>query len=89
MLQRDSGLVWHNEYFNLLDKVESSYKLSYICRKMEKLPKNTIDLLDKLEELYPDVMVTESISDFERGKRAGVIELLRFLKQLRDNYTGE
>jgi len=54
---------------------------------MEKLPINTLDLLDKLDELYPDQMVTENLSDFELGKKAGVIELLRLLKQLRD--TGE
>jgi len=54
---------------------------------MEKLPSKTIDLLDKLEELFPDTMITEDLSSFERGKRVGVIELLRLLKQLRD--TGE
>jgi hypothetical protein len=54
---------------------------------MEKLPSRTIDLLDKLEELFPDTMITEDLSSFERGKRAGVIDLLRLLKQLRD--TGE
>ena len=54
---------------------------------MNKLPTRTIDLLKELERLYPDQMVTEDISDFERGKRAGVIELLRLLQQLRN--TGE
>ena len=51
---------------------------------MEKLPRNTIDLLSELERMYPDPLVTEQLSDFERGKRAGVVELLRLLKQLRN-----
>lgn len=54
---------------------------------MDKLPRSTLDLLTRLEEMYPDRMVTEHLSDFDRGKQAGVIELLRLLKQLRD--TGE
>lgn len=56
---------------------------------MDKLPRNTIDLLSKLEELYPDKMIVDSMSDFERGKRAGVIELLRYLNQLKDSNIGE
>ena len=51
---------------------------------MDKLPRNTLDLLKKLDELYPDQMPTDKLSDFELGKKAGVIELLRLLKQLRD-----
>lgn len=51
---------------------------------MDKLPSKTVDLLDKLNELYPDQMITDKVSDFEWGKKAGVIELLRLLKQLRD-----
>lgn len=54
---------------------------------MDKLPSTTIDLLKKLEEMFPDQMVTEEMSDFERGKKAGVIELLRLLLQLK--HTGE
>ena len=54
---------------------------------MDKLPIRTIDLLKELERMYPDQMVTEQLSDFERGKKAGVIELLRLLQQLKN--TGE
>jgi hypothetical protein len=54
---------------------------------MDRLPSTTIDLLKKLEEMFPDQMVTEEMSDFERGKKAGVIELLRLLLQLK--HTGE
>ncbi len=54
---------------------------------MDKLPRDTIKLLEELERMYPDQMVTEQTTDFELGKKAGVIELLRLLKQLRD--TGE
>jgi hypothetical protein len=54
---------------------------------MNKLPSNTLDLLKELERMFPDQMVTEQMSDFERGKKAGVIDLLRLLKQLKN--TGE
>ncbi len=54
---------------------------------MDKLPTRTIDLLKELERMFPDQMVTEQMSDFERGKKAGVIELLRLLQQTRN--TGE
>ncbi len=54
---------------------------------MDKLPINTIDLLKKLETMFPDRMVTKHMTDFERGKKAGVIELLRLLQQLKN--TGE
>jgi hypothetical protein len=51
---------------------------------MDKLPTRTIDLLSELERMFPDQMVTEQMSDFERGKKAGVIELLRLLLQLKN-----
>ncbi len=54
---------------------------------MDKLPIHTNDLLKELVRMFPDQMVTEQMSDFERGKRAGVIELLRLLQQLKN--TGE
>ena len=54
---------------------------------MDKLPRDTLVLLKELERMYPDQMVTEQMSDFERGKQAGVIQLLRLLKQLQ--HTGE
>ncbi len=54
---------------------------------MDKLPTRTIDLLKELERMFPDQMVTEQLPDVERGKKAGVIELLRLLQQLRN--TGE
>jgi len=54
---------------------------------MNKLPSTTLDLLKELERMFPDQMVTEQMSDFERGKKAGVIDLLRLLQQLKN--TGE
>jgi|JYMV01.1.fsa_nt_gi hypothetical protein len=54
---------------------------------MDRLPRETTVLLTELELMFPDQMVTEQMSDFERGKKAGVIELLRLLRQLQ--HTGE
>ena len=46
------------------------------------IPTNSRDLITALDKRYPDVLdVSETLSPFERGKRAGVIELLRELKQ--------
>jgi hypothetical protein len=49
---------------------------------MIKLPSNTIELIVALEELYPDTMVIDEISEFERLKLAGKVELIRYLKHL-------
>lgn len=51
---------------------------------METLPGNTIDLIKQLDKLYPDIMETTNKDEFERGKSAGVIELIRYLKFLQD-----
>lgn len=49
---------------------------------MEKLPIKTLDLLRKLEEDYPDRVVTREMNPYEQGKQHGVIELIRHLQQL-------
>jgi hypothetical protein len=46
------------------------------------IPTSSRDLITMLDKRYPDVLdVSEALSPFERGKKAGVIELLRELKQ--------
>lgn len=52
--------------------------------KMNTLPSKTIDLIKELDKLYPDKMETNYTNEFDRIKLAGVIELIRFLKHLRD-----
>lgn len=37
---------------------------------------NALELVEKYMEIYPNAMVLEEMSDFERGKLAGKIELL-------------
>jgi hypothetical protein len=49
---------------------------------MEKLPRNTLDLIKQLEDMFPDKMVVQDGDAFDRGKLAGAIELIRFLKRL-------
>jgi len=49
---------------------------------MTKLPSNTIELIVALEELYPNTMVIDEISEFERLKLAGKVELIQYLKHL-------
>lgn len=45
------------------------------------LPTQSEELLIELTKRYPDILdVSESLGPFERGKVAGVIELLRELK---------
>jgi hypothetical protein len=47
-----------------------------------KIPTNSNDLITQLDKRYPDVLDTsETLSPFERGKVAGVVLLLRELKQ--------
>lgn len=49
---------------------------------IRKIPLDSKDLIQQLDKRYPDVLdVSETLSPFERGKVAGVIELLRELKQ--------
>ena len=49
---------------------------------MTKLPSKTIDLIATLDELYPNTMVVDEISEFERLKLAGKVELIQYLKHL-------
>lgn len=49
---------------------------------MDKLPKNSLDLIKQLEEMFPDKMLVEDVDAFDRGKLAGVIDLIRYLKHL-------
>jgi len=47
-----------------------------------KIPTASSDLITLLDKRYPDVLDTsETMGPFERGKRAGVVLLLRELKQ--------
>lgn len=39
-------------------------------------------IVKKVEDIYPDKMVLEEMSDFERGKKAGKVELIQEMKQL-------
>jgi|APSaa5957512535_1039671.scaffolds.fasta_scaffold05739_9 hypothetical protein len=49
---------------------------------MDNLPVKTLDLLRKLEQDYPDRVITRELSSYEQGKVNGVIELIRHLQQL-------
>ena len=49
---------------------------------MEQLPVKTLDLLRRLEEDYPDKVVTREMSPYEQGRLHGVIELIHHLQQL-------
>ena len=44
------------------------------------LPPTTIELVEWLEELYPDKIVTREQSSYEQGYQHGIIELIRNLK---------
>jgi len=46
------------------------------------IPASSRDLITMLNKRYPDVLdVSETLGSFDRGKKAGVVELLRELKQ--------
>jgi hypothetical protein len=46
------------------------------------IPPTSRELITLLDKRYPDILDTEdSLSPFERGKVAGVVQLLRELKQ--------
>lgn len=49
--------------------------------KKEKKMENIIDFIEFFEKKYPDLMILENKSEFERGKDAGYILLL---KEMRD-----
>lgn len=50
-----------------------------------KVPTASRELIGLLNKRYPDVLdVTDTLSPFERGKQAGVVLLLRELKQAID-----
>ena len=44
--------------------------------------KELMDLVKKLEELYPDVMVLSKMDEWERAKMAGKIELIQAIKAM-------
>ena len=44
------------------------------------LPSTTIELVEWLEELYPDSIVTREQSSYEQGYQHGIIDLIRNLK---------
>ena len=47
------------------------------------IPNKSSDLINLLNKRYPDKLDTlESQSPFERGKTAGIVELLRELNQI-------
>jgi len=50
------------------------------------IPIKSSDLIQQLELRFPDKLDVEDASPFERGKKAGVVELLRELKH---NLKGE
>ena len=44
--------------------------------------KELMDLVKKLEEMYPDVMVLSKMDEWERAKMAGKIELIQAIKAM-------
>jgi len=44
------------------------------------IPINSYDLIKQLEERFPDELDVVDTPPFERGKKAGVVELIRELK---------
>lgn len=46
-----------------------------------KVPMHSIDLIEELDKAYPDKMIVDNnMSEFERAKLAGKVELIRTLK---------
>lgn len=54
-------------------------------QKKEKKMENIIDFIEFFEKKYPDLMILENKSEFERGKDAGYILLLREMRAKVDN----
>ena len=44
--------------------------------------KELANLVKKLEEMYPDVMVLSKMDEWERAKMAGKIELIQAIKAM-------
>lgn len=53
--------------------------------KKEKKMENIIDFIEFFEKKYPDLMILENKSEFERGKDAGYILLLREMRAKVEN----
>jgi len=51
-------------------------------QKKEKKMENIIDFIEFFEKKYPDLMILENKSEFERGKDAGYILLLREMRAM-------
>ena len=49
---------------------------------LKSLPNSSRELILNLEKTFKDEMVLEDLPAFERGKKAGVIELIKFLRGL-------
>ncbi|WMM95594.1 hypothetical protein CRP143_gp29 [Roseobacter phage CRP-143] len=53
------------------------------------IPSKSIDLIKVLDELYPDKMIIDdAMSDNDKLRLAGKVELIRLLKQNLDNIIG-
>lgn len=54
-------------------------------QKKEKKMENIIDFIEFFEKKYPDLMILENKSEFERGKDAGYILLLKEMRAKVEN----
>ena len=50
--------------------------------KKEKKMENIIDFIEFFEKKYPDLMILENKSEFERGKDAGFVLLLKEMRAM-------
>ena len=50
--------------------------------KKEKKMENIIDFIEIFEKKYPDLMILENKSEFERGKEAGFVQLLKEMRAM-------
>lgn len=53
--------------------------------KKEKKMENIIDFIEFFEKKYPDLMILENKSEFERGKDAGYVLLLKEMRAKVEN----
>ena len=51
-----------------------------MIKDTSEVPGNSLELVQWLEELYPDKIVTRELSSYEQGYQNGVIDLIRMLK---------
>lgn len=64
-------------------------KYRYTQGEMMNIPSKSIDLIKVLDELYPDKMIIDdAMSDNDKLRLAGKVELIRLLKQNLDNIIG-